>query len=351
MKKSAEKSSPKFKIWHILTGLVVWSAIAYLAVFEIFETPRHEDPESIAQTQIETLNPDLSQPDNEVDIAALQNEVRTTDVPISKPMDLSTSWMESASLAGGWYVQVGSYKSTVEAEVERLKYARLDVSVHTQASEDNLTHLFIGPYENEDQVLRVQDRIKTELGVRQSALRQIHAPQIAEIQSEIEQSVIEQTGSEIISEPVAQPVPDSQSEEETQVAADVQITSEIQPVSEVESSSESIQPVAEIEPVVEVESTASVDPLPARVSIAEILPASGGTWYIQVGAFKDIENARKMGDEVRDKGLPLKIERADNNFVRVLVGPFATRDSATEVQSNVAKVLSLRNVIVRQIKG
>ncbi len=83
-------------------------------------------------------------------------------------------------------------------------------------------------------------------------------------------------------------------------------------------------------------------------SLKPVVPV--GTWYIQVGAFEIAENAQKLGNEIRTRNLPYKIEPA-NGLIRVLVGPYSSKEKATEALPDLTKALSLGTVIVRQLEG
>ncbi len=75
-----------------------------------------------------------------------------------------------------------------------------------------------------------------------------------------------------------------------------------------------------------------------------------GTWYIQVGAFEIAENAHKLGNKIRTRNLPYKLEPA-NGLIRVLVGPYSSKEKASEALPDLTKALSLGTVIVRQLEG
>ncbi len=86
-------------------------------------------------------------------------------------------------------------------------------------------------------------------------------------------------------------------------------------------------------------------------SIKSLKPAVPvDTWYIQVRAFEIAENAQKLGNEIRTRNLPYKIEPA-NGLIRVLVGPYSSKEKATEALPDLTKALSLGTVIVRQLEG
>jgi cell division septation protein DedD len=43
---------------------------------------------------------------------------------------------------------------------------------------------------------------------------------------------------------------------------------------------------------------------------------------VQVGAFRDPDNARELLDDLRDSGLSARSERGGDDVIRVIVGPF-----------------------------
>ena len=376
MIKAPANSNSKSMLWSVVTGMVVWFAVAYILIFVVLDTPRHEETANLLDSATESVDMSLDQPGSgETAIVEPQDAVARSDVQSAKPMDLSTSWMDNTALASGWYVQVGSYKSTVEAEVERLKYSRLQVPVHTEVSGDELTHLFIGPYLNENDAVRMKEQIVDQLGVKQIEIRQIEVSQMAETDVVDEQRSDSQPtpAFEVVSEepstpqdqpsevqptpptPAVEPVPDSQSEPEVELATEVEPAPTSEPITEVQPEPE-IQ-VAEPSPptpepvqvVSEPQPTPEIEPVSESPAVVESSVATGN-WYLQVGAFKKIENARKLGNKIRDLNLPLKIERTGNEFIRVLVGPYPTRNAANQLRSEVVNKLSIENVIVRQVE-
>lgn len=94
--------------------------------------------------------------------------------------------------------------------------------------------------------------------------------------------------------------------------------------------------------------TVDTNPPESAKSLKPTVPV--GTWYIQVGAFEIAENAQKLGNEIRTRNLPYKIEPA-NGLIRVLVGPYSSKEKATEALPDLTKALSLGTVIVRQLEG
>jgi DedD protein len=79
-------------------------------------------------------------------------------------------------------------------------------------------------------------------------------------------------------------------------------------------------------PVVEAKETAAESP-PAPAS--QYRPASNGSWYIQVGAFANFDNAHRLALSLQTAGYPVKLvprDSAKGKLLQVRVGGFATRD-------------------------
>ena len=256
-KRFSRLREPKSNPWHMLTGMLIWGVFGYLVVFKVMNFSEDDTPLPVSQT---TAN-----------IAA---STAQSENPASRVAGLNSSSIDSVSLAPGWYIHVDSYQSKIEAEVERLKYLRLQEPAQLQTSADQLLHMFIGPYHSQAEITRAKDKIEAELGVKQVTIRQIgESDNVATVDT-------------------SQP--------------------------------ESAEPLKPTAPV--------------------------GTWYIQVGAFENAENARKLGDEIRTRNLPYKIEPA-NGLIRVLVGPYSSKEKASEALPDLTKALSLGTVIVRQLES
>jgi cell division protein FtsN len=56
--------------------------------------------------------------------------------------------------------------------------------------------------------------------------------------------------------------------------------------------------------------------------------ADGGTWRLQVGAFKSANNADALRVKLLENGLSAKVLRGEDGISRVLVGDYATREAA-----------------------
>lgn len=298
--------------------MVIWGAVAFFVVSVFLDTPRLADT-SIPPPADEPIGQVMEVPEVSVETEPSQHALPAAqpekDEP--EPLDSSASRIESSSLPSGWYVQIGTYSSTVEAEVERLKYNRVSVPVHTDSSDDQLTHLLAGPHNAKSDAARTIDQIKDKFGLSRTAIWWIEGT------DESEQTSAGPSQSEISSLGSTETADGDQSAAEAKSPA-------------VADSTESSQPSSE--------SATAAQPETAVAS-------SQGNWYIQVGAFKDSGNARTLGDLLRSKQLPLKIENSDSNLIRVLVGPYPTRNSAIQAQSTVQKTLALDESIIRRIDG
>ncbi len=334
MQRRSGKSFFNFRMSHVITGMVAWGFVAYLLIFVVLDTPRFEDESELDQL------PEESEFVAEPLLPAVPEEQPTQTQP--RQVSLSTDWMDNTSLSGGWYIQVGSYKSRVEAEVERLKYSSLEVSVHTQVGADGLTHLVIGPYSTQSEADNAVAAIRKEIELSKFAVRQIEGPVVAESTEAVESmTATEAQAVEPLPEapaPAPEPEPSQPQSDEVVAVPQPEETAPAAPTLE--------QVVAAPQPV------ESPPPAPQPVAAPSAEPAvAEGNWYIQVGAFQDVENARQLGKQVRSHNLPLKIDRSETDFVRVLIGPYQSRDRAATAQSQIVKALGVESAIVRQIDG
>jgi rare lipoprotein A len=70
-------------------------------------------------------------------------------------------------------------------------------------------------------------------------------------------------------------------------------------------------------------------------STAEVGAASSGGFYLQAGAFSDPARAQSMAADLTGKvppdlGATIKIEQSSSNLYRVRIGPFTSRDAASQ---------------------
>ena len=307
--------------------MFIWGVVAYLVVFFVLDVPRLDsgsDPLPQAEIPEEQVLEEIvaeAEPDEPQQVVAISEP----DKDESEPLELSSSWMENTSLTTGWYVQIGSYNSTVEAEVERLKYNRINVPIHTDESEDQVIHLLAGPHKTESEAAQTTDRIKQEIGVSKVAIRWI------ERSDESERTSIDRVRSEDSGLSLAEDTGADQAPSEPEVEKIVE---------RVDTSEPSPEPL-----------TATEAGTVAAAQPEAVTAESEGNWYVQIGAFKEVLNARKLGEEVRNKGLPLKIDMSDSRLIRVLVGPYSTRNSAVQAQPEIQQALALDEAIVQRIEG
>jgi cell division protein FtsN len=77
---------------------------------------------------------------------------------------------------------------------------------------------------------------------------------------------------------------------------------------------------------------------------------AGGTFYLQVGSFKVLEDAETLRARLIMKGMPAEIQRAEVNgvqFNRVRVGPFARIDDMNKTRARLGEE-KLPSTVVRQ---
>ena len=265
--------------------MFIWGVVAYLVVFLVLDVPRSDsDSDPLPQADIpeeQVLEEFVAEaePDEPPQVVAISEP----DKDDAEPLELSSSWMENTSLTTGWYVQIGSYNSTVEAEVERLKYNRINVPIHTDESEDQVIHLLAGPHKTESEAAQTTDRIKKDIGVSKVAIRWI------ERSDEAEQTSIDRVQSEDAGLSLAEDTGGDQAPSEPEVAKVVE-------------RSDTSEPSPEPSTATETGTVAAAHP-------ETVTAETEGIWYVQIGAFKEIDNARKLGAKVRSNSLPLKIDR------------------------------------------
>ncbi len=363
MRSSSFKAKQKIGLWPVLTGIVVWSAIAYGVIFVVLDPARFGDTERQLAVPIEPVQRQTGEAAIEIGVAAKdkETEAHSTDSDSGSATQLAESWIDDTALTNGWYVQVGSYKSKIEAEVERLKFARLQVPVHTKVSDDELTHLFIGPYQNESEARQISEQVAAELNVARVAIREITTGQaVVSVEESVEEQLPQtqaapevELASQLEEVPAAQAKPENEPVAEVNVEPEVESEVVVQMASQSQSESPSepeeqpsaqTQPTPEIQPAPQPQAASQAEP---KVEIA----ATTGNWYIQVGAFKQIENARTLSAKIRSNNLPLKIERSESDYIRILIGPYPTRENAATSLPEVSEALSLDNAVVRQTEG
>lgn len=100
-----------------------------------------------------------------------------------------------------------------------------------------------------------------------------------------------------------------------------------------------------------VEPGKSAPPLPAAPVVPPVKPVEDGrSYFLQVGAFRVVEDAEAMQARMVLMGLPVQIQRADVNGVllnRVRVGPFNQLDQMNKVRSRLSQE-RIDSSVVRQ---
>ncbi|MCD8503979.1 MAG: SPOR domain-containing protein [Burkholderiaceae bacterium] len=89
-----------------------------------------------------------------------------------------------------------------------------------------------------------------------------------------------------------------------------------------------------------------LQPSPTPVPAAS--PAAGANYYLQVGAFRVLEDAESLSARMLLLGLPVQIQRAEVNGIqvnRVRVGPYAKLDDMNAAREKLAAEKITANVV------
>ncbi|WP_404362398.1 SPOR domain-containing protein [Marinobacter sp.] len=132
-------------------------------------------------------------------------------------------------------------------------------------------------------------------------------------------------------------VPERDADEGAQAAAPAE---EPKPVVEPERRSE--EPVADTAP-----SAAEVESEPAQS--VEFARSLEGAWVVQLGSFGNADNARRLRDNVREKGYDAhtqRVEGGETTFTRVFAGPFADKEDAREAKGELDTAFGVNGLIV-----
>lgn len=81
---------------------------------------------------------------------------------------------------------------------------------------------------------------------------------------------------------------------------------------------------------------------------AEYTRSLEGAWVVQLGSFGSNDNARRLRDQVRDKGYNShlqEISRGDANLTRVFSGPFAEKAEAEKAKQALDKAFGLNSLV------
>lgn len=107
------------------------------------------------------------------------------------------------------------------------------------------------------------------------------------------------------------------------------------------------------EPVEEpVESTRAEEPAenePTQTAEpAEFTRSLEGAWVVQLGSFGSDENAKRLREQVREKGYSShlqRVTRGDAEFTRVFSGPFAEKAEAEKAKQALDKAFGLNSLV------
>ncbi|MBE97016.1 SPOR domain-containing protein [Marinobacter sp.] len=132
-----------------------------------------------------------------------------------------------------------------------------------------------------------------------------------------------------------------------------------QPASDAEMANTEPQPAA-ADPVEELQNPPEPSPEPsssdstgsegpvADTDSAEYARSLEGAWVVQLGSFGSGDNARRLRDEVRDKGYSSHLQqvtRGDTELTRVFSGPFAEKDEAERAKQALDKAFGLNSLV------
>lgn len=75
-----------------------------------------------------------------------------------------------------------------------------------------------------------------------------------------------------------------------------------------------------------------------------------GAWVLQLGSFSNEDNARRLRDNVRDRGYGAHLQevvRGDQRLVRVFSGPFAEKTEAERAKQVLDKAFGVKSLVTR----
>ncbi|WP_273427050.1 SPOR domain-containing protein [Marinobacter sp.] len=81
---------------------------------------------------------------------------------------------------------------------------------------------------------------------------------------------------------------------------------------------------------------------------AEYTRSLDGAYVVQLGSFGNADNARRLRDQVRDKGYGShlqKVERGDTTLTRVFSGPFSSKSDAEAAKRDLDESFSLNSLV------
>jgi DedD protein len=108
------------------------------------------------------------------------------------------------------------------------------------------------------------------------------------------------------------------------------------------SAPEPVQPVAKAEPKPQTVA-------PSTIKAKTTAPVVQGNWMVQVGTFSDPANARRLRAKLEAQKYQVSskvIEIKSGKAVRVRVGPFVSRDSATRARDSINTKHGIKGVVL-----
>lgn len=75
-----------------------------------------------------------------------------------------------------------------------------------------------------------------------------------------------------------------------------------------------------------------------------------GAWVLQLGSFGDEDNARRLRDNVRDRGYGAHLQEVDRDgqkLVRVFSGPFAEKEEAEKAKGVLDKAFGVKALVTK----
>lgn len=101
-------------------------------------------------------------------------------------------------------------------------------------------------------------------------------------------------------------------------------------------------------PVEPVASGETETPEEAEPASAEFTRSLEGAWVVQLGSFGNGDNARRLRDNVREKGYNSHLQevvRGDSTLTRVFSGPFAEKSKAEAAKRVLDEAFSLNSLV------
>lgn len=86
----------------------------------------------------------------------------------------------------------------------------------------------------------------------------------------------------------------------------------------------------------------------AEVEAAEYERSLEGAWVVQLGSFGNADNARRLRDQVREKGYGSHLQevvRGDTTLTRVFSGPFASKSEAESAKKTLDDAFNLNSLV------